>query len=418
MLRTTYLDLTDIFHFMRYAKNVTGIQRATLLIIENLLTKNPDKSFRFIAYHPVFHTMVEFDGTWFQRARGSAPEDFIRNFSLKANAAFFKSVMRWVLGRSQKAAGASKWRKPHPQSADSICVLGNYWGHPGLFRYLRRQAARGVNIEVLIYDLIPLLYPEFSPRSFNRLYRKKLWGLNEFVSRYFAISLCTATDLDQYLLALRKRTSAPIVTILLAQEFPEWKGKAGYEDNIRPQIQGLSAVSFVLCIGTIEQRKNPLTLLRTWQRLYQQLGPETPKLVFAGRNGWHIDEFEATLKKTNNLEGHVIQVGDANDAELAHMLRSCLFTTYPSFYEGWGLPIGEALWFGKTCVASSTSSMPEVGGELCIYADPHDIEAVYQAIRSLIDRPKLRQELEVRISNTKLRTWADVAEDLARALKP
>ena len=416
MKHDIYLDLTDILHFMRYAKNVTGIQRATLLIIENLLITAPNLKIRFIAHHPVFYTMVEFDGSWLKHARGSTPEDFIEQFSLKANAAFFKNLMHWAFGRSSNASGSIKWRKPGPKAGDTICVLGNYWGHSGLLRYLHRQASHGVKIKILIYDLIPLLHPQFSPKPFNRLYGKKLLALNQFAHSYFAISQCTASDLHQYLLDVGKRTNASIVTIPLAQEFPEWTAVAAVKASIRIQIQALSQGSFVLCIGTVEQRKNPLALLAVWHRLAKEHGAEIPKLVFAGKSGWHIDEFKSIMKKTNCIDGHVIHIEDANDAELTFMLQQCSFTAYPSFYEGWGLPIGEALWFGKTCVTSSTSSMPEAGGDMCLYADPNDIEAIYKAISSLILKPEFRINMEVHITKAKLRTWADVASDLAQLL--
>ena len=416
MKRDIYLDLTDILYFMRYAKNVTGIQRATLLIIENLLIAAPDLRIRFIAHHPVFHTMVEFDGSWLKHARGSKPEDFVKQFSLKANAAFFKNLIYQAFGGSNTATDLIKWHKPRPQAGDTICVLGNYWGHSGLMKYLRRQASRGAKIKVMIYDLIPLLHPKFSPKSFNRLYGKKLLALSQFAHSYFAISQCTADDLKLYLLNTGKRTNASIVTIPLAQEFPEWTGVETVKKTIRSQIETMSKSSFVLCIGTVEQRKNPLALLAVWQRLVKEHGNAIPKLVFAGKTGWHIDEFKSIMKKTNCLDGHVIHIEDANDAELTFMLKQCLFTAYPSFYEGWGLPIGEALWFGKTCVTSSTSSMPEAGGDMCLYADPNDIDAIYEAINALILKPELRIDMEARIAKTKLRTWKDVASDLAQVL--
>jgi glycosyltransferase involved in cell wall biosynthesis len=414
--RDIYIDITDILHFMRYAKNVTGIQRATLLIIENLLITSPSLNIRFIAHHPVFHTMVEFDGGWLKHARGSAPKDFIKQFSLKANAAFFRKLIANAFGFSDRAIYPIKWYKPCPQAGDIICILGNYWGHAGLFRYLRNQASKGVKVKVLIYDLIPVLHPEFSPKSFNRLYGKKLLALSQFAHSYFAISKCTANDLHQYLLSSDKRTKASIVTIPLAQEFPEWTALAVVKTNIHRQIEAFSQGAFVLCVGTVEQRKNPLALLAVWQRLVKEHGAAIPKLVFAGKSGWHIDGFKSIMTKTNCLDGQVVHIEDANDVELNLMLQNCLFTTYPSFYEGWGLPIGEALWFGKTCVTSSRSSMPEAGGDMCLYADPNDIEAIYQAINSLIFRPELRVNMEVRIAKTKLRTWTDVASDLAQVL--
>ena len=81
-----------------------------------------------------------------------------------------------------------------------------------------------------------------------------------------------------------------------------------------------------------------------------------------------------------------------SDAELAFLYRNCRFTVFPSLYEGWGLPIGESLWFGKLCIASKTSSMPEVGGDLVDYVDPKDADSLQQAIlRTFRERVTSRQ---------------------------
>ena len=83
-----------------------------------------------------------------------------------------------------------------------------------------------------------------------------------------------------------------------------------------------------------------------------------------------------------------------------------------SFYEGWGLPIGEGLGFGKTGVVADNSSMPEVGGDLVEYCDAESIDSIYRACRKLIAEPDHRKALEARIAGTRLRTWDDVTEDI------
>lgn len=105
-----------------------------------------------------------------------------------------------------------------------------------------------------------------------------------------------------------------------------------------------------------------------------------------------------------------------SDTELGFLYENCLFTATVSFYEGWGLPIGESLSFGKTAVVARNSSMPEVGGDMVEYCDAHSIDSIYKACHRLIADPEHRRALEQKISETTLRTWDDVADDIEAVL--
>lgn len=121
---------------------------------------------------------------------------------------------------------------------------------------------------------------------------------------------------------------------------------------------------FLLCVGTLEVRKNGIALLKAWQRLRASLGDATPHLVFSGRRGWKIDPFFSLLNSDPWLRSQVSLIADASDADIAFLHERSLCSIYPSLYEGWGLPVGEAAWFGRTCITSRESSLPEVCGRL------------------------------------------------------
>jgi hypothetical protein len=89
----------------------------------------------------------------------------------------------------------------------------------------------------------------------------------------------------------------------------------------------------------------------------------------------------------------------------------------PSFLEGWGLPVGESLSYGKTAVVSETSSLPEVGGDLVLYFDPHSITSITNTVYRILREEGLRENLEEQISNTTLRGWEDVARDILVAVR-
>jgi len=169
-------------------------------------------------------------------------------------------------------------------------------------------------------------------------------------------------------------------------------------------------------VGTMEVRKNLWQLATVWDRLRQQSIPNLPRLVFAGRHGWMNEDFDRLMQATGQLRGWAEIVEGPDDNILAYLYRNCLFTVTASFYEGWGLPIGESLAYGKTAVVSNTSSMPEVGGDMVEYCDPHSLDSIEAACLRLIDHPDHRIELEERISKTHLRSWDEVAQDILEAL--
>jgi glycosyltransferase involved in cell wall biosynthesis len=117
------------------------------------------------------------------------------------------------------------------------------------------------------------------------------------------------------------------------------------------------------------------------------------------------------MRGTGSLNGYIRVCKRPDDAELAFLYQNCLFTVYPSYYEGWGLPIGESLWFRKLVVTSETSSMPEVGGSLVDYVNPYSIQSVLNGVKRALD-PDYVRERTAAIKPSALRTWKDVSEDL------
>ena len=132
--------------------------------------------------------------------------------------------------------------------------------------------------------------------------------------------------------------------------------------------------------------------------------------------GWLTEDFLKMLQATGGLGGWVSFLETPSDAELAYLYRTCLFTATVSLYEGWGLPIGEGLGYGKTGVVSRTSSMPEVGGDMVEYCDPHSVADIARACLRLLTDPEHRAALETRIATTRLRGWDDVGRDVVAAL--
>ncbi|MCK4616651.1 MAG: glycosyltransferase, partial [Pirellulales bacterium] len=123
------------------------------------------------------------------------------------------------------------------------------------------------------------------------------------------------------------------------------------------------------------------------------------------------------LQEDLSLQQVVTIIPQATDADLAALYQRCLFFVYPSLVEGWGLPVGEAAWFGKYSVVSSSSSLPEVCGNLVDYADPGNITEITQSIKRAVLDEEYRKQREKNIAQASLRSWKNVAVHLKQILE-
>jgi glycosyltransferase involved in cell wall biosynthesis len=269
----------------------------------------------------------------------------------------------------------------------------------------------------MVYDLIPYLFPEFVPTPHDRIFTETLGQAVDRADILLAISETSARDLDA-LLRARGGSRPPVRVVRLTQSFPAPRTRPGdLRQQVTRHIAADAALPFVLAVGSVDVRKNFPALARVWRALGDEIGPSMPRLIIAGRRSWHSEPFLGQLAGTGGFGGLVQLIEDATDLDLEYLYRRCLFTVLPSIYEGWGLPIGESLWFGKLCIASNASSMPEVGGELADYFDPRDLDAMAAAIRRPIVDPAYRDRREREIAAAPLRDWAAAASDLVEAVE-
>jgi glycosyltransferase involved in cell wall biosynthesis len=286
------------------------------------------------------------------------------------------------------------------QAGDWFLSLGAGWDrklHPDFLPALR---AAGGQFGILAYDMIPDLFPEWCTADVVRGFRA--W-LGEHVAQAdvaFAISECTAADLVACL--GRRGVRLPAAPIVVP---------VGNDTALVPAGDAGVAAPYVLMVGTIEARKNHGAMLRVWRRLIRERGAaRVPTFVIAGKAGWLTADFMQQLQNANWLDGKIRFVESPGEAALAGLYAGCLFTVFPSLYEGWGLPVSESLRFGKVVAASKRASIPEAGGGFCAYFDPDNVSEMAAVIAGLIDEPERRLAMEARIAREfRAASWADTA---------
>ena len=150
---------------------------------------------------------------------------------------------------------------------------------------------------------------------------------------------------------------------------------------------------YVLSVGTLEPRKNLPTLLTVWETL--RAGDEHfPPLVLAGGSGWGSKALRARIRRLEPYGVHL--VGRVDDARLVELYQAARVFAYPSLYEGFGLPVLEAMACGVPVVTSDLSSLPEVAGRAALTVDPRDAPALARALARVVAEPALAAELAAR----------------------
>lgn len=160
----------------------------------------------------------------------------------------------------------------------------------------------------------------------------------------------------------------------------------------RPKALGdVSAGAYWLNVGTIEPRKNQRQLAEAYAR-YLSLGGVPMPLVLAGGKGWLMQDFQNHLSALG-IEAHVVMTGYVADDELIWLYRNCYANLYPSFFEGFGLPVLEGMQFGAATLCSNTTSLPEVAGDAAILLAPEDTQGWAQAMLRLAGSKSERDQL-------------------------
>jgi glycosyltransferase involved in cell wall biosynthesis len=312
---------------------------------------------------------------------------------------------------------------------DILMLMDSTWREHDIRVFLKAKSS-GMRIGTLVYDLIPILLPHVVHPLLARMFRAWLVESAEYTDFYMTISKSARDDLRAFfhgrgrevpvsVLALTQTGLDSLTDTDGAPDLSSLGGRAaaGQELDVKDGVRSVLNTPFALCVGTIEPRKNGWRLAMAWKYLVDQGHVDLPRLVFAGRRGWFVDEFFNAMQATGNVYGYVSIVDGPSDKELNLLYRHCEFALMPSLYEGWGLPVGEALSCGKTAVVGNGSSLPEVGQDLVEYCDATSIASIAEAVLTLHQNPGRRRDLEARIAAARLRSWKDVAEDMMRIMR-
>ncbi|QNA82915.1 glycosyltransferase family 4 protein [Sphingomonas sp. So64.6b] len=264
-----------------------------------------------------------------------------------------------------------------------------------LGRLVRWVEACGLRAIYFVHDLIPLTHSEFcNPNSVVR-HRGRVMNALGHASGIVTNSEASSLELEQF--ATRESVRMPPV-------IGAWLAGAQFE---KPSAIPLKAHPHFICVGTIEARKNHFLLLQVWRRLVERLGAAAPKLIIVGQKGAQATHVEGMLERCATIRDHVTTLSHCPDEELGHWMGSARALLMPSFAEGFGLPLVEALQVGTPVIASDLPSFREIGEGIPKLLDPLDAISWEQAILSFLENgPDRGRQLRL-LRDYKAPSWKD-----------
>lgn len=411
----TWIDVTD---FLRWEGNFTGFQHIQYNIAKQYLDSGKDVAFfiydesahlfKEVAFDP---SVVADDGVIPTELEAASPA--VSRWSLAHSTAkrlaprpVKRIIKKVIVSREQNAKSkqghAYQERSPF-KVGDVVLVLGGIWHGSFAEDISEEKQKKHFKFVHIVHDMIPIMVPQYVVEDLPAVfatYKDKIFrcvdGLivNSQSSKRDALAFMEDRDIHP-----------PATFVFRIADEPE---------RVVPKApsKGLIGADFILSIGTIEGRKNHALLYYAYKQAARE-GIELPKLVIAGRDGWLAGDIQYVIKHDPEVKNNIHICYNVTNSERAWLYSNCLFTIWPSFYEGWGMPVAESVAYGKLCLSSDTSSMKEIAGNLNDYFSPYDSRACLELIRNYLHKQE-RIAKEKRIKREyHVTTWNDMFNQIS-----
>ena len=271
------------------------------------------------------------------------------------------------------------------------------------------QPVKRAKSVAFVHDLTTLLFPEHHTKS-NRFLHNQRFKKMGTMDGILTNSEATKADIVNY---LKIDPEKIVVTHLGADS----AFRPMSEEEVNPFLEKYDLNKpYILFVGTLEPRKNVKTLISAFNRLKKER--QIPhELVMAGQRGWLFDYALKAIEKSP-YKNDIRHLNYVPEADLPALMNGATVFAYPSFYEGFGLPVLEAMQCGTPVVTSPVSALPEVGGEACLYANPHSETELANRLYEIINDSELQKQLSERgIERSKLFSWEMCAKRTLDAYK-
>lgn len=277
-----------------------------------------------------------------------------------------------------------------------------------LFPILKQK---GVKIVTQLYDLIPITHPQFCHE--NTVVNFMLYvGAN---LKYADLIITSADATTQALndltdkLGLDRKKS---IVVPLGCDFTK-KENVSPQDDVDPEVKKIATGKYILMVGTIEPRKNHSLVIDALESGLAQMGV---KAIFAGRIGWNVADLENRMKNHELYNKSLFFVERPNDATIDYLYKNAFVVAFPTFNEGFGLPMIEAFERQTPVVASDIGVLHEVAKDFADYFNPNDKNDLVKCIKNLVENPEEYNKKKEHLKDFVPFTWDSSAKDMLSAV--
>jgi tetratricopeptide (TPR) repeat protein/glycosyltransferase involved in cell wall biosynthesis len=406
-------EVSDLMAYFQNSRLPTGIQRVQMEVIKAIGEAEPVG----VAYSIV--CFAQDRGCWVE-----IPTSLFEHFCHSAVGGGDPASDEWkqlLVALEHLQSGGPAFRFPQ---GSILLDLGTSWWQRNYFLNLRlAQSISQIRYVPFIHDLIPIVTPEYCAVDLRRDFISWIAGVFHHTKYFFANSRATKADLE----AVAAKLDAEVGEVAVVPLNADFRHSVEALSSELPpedpayflQMHELKKRNYVLCVATVEARKNHAAAFAVWLRLIKKYGVRNvPKLVCVGKDGWLNDHVYHMLRASEILSSQVVMLQNVSDPALAALYKNCLCTLYPTFYEGWGLPVTEALCYGKIPVTAKVSSLPEAGGDFAEYFDIGSENELFAKIERLMTDPEYRRAREKKIAaELRPRPWRHIADQIIAQLR-
>ena len=289
-------------------------------------------------------------------------------------------------------------------NTDVVISVGLDWEFKDLRRIIDLKAELGFRYISMVHDLIAISHPEFVapgyPEKLNDYFGELFWLADGVICNSQAIR----REVEEH---LSTRGSCNPKLVIATLGVSNAQGDAGQLPSI------LRDQKFVAVVGTLEPRKNLRTIYAAWQVAIRDgmVDPRLHTLVLVGRKGWIIDDLLHEMTSNPLVADNIVVLGAVGESMLMAIYQHAAALAFPSFYEGFGLPLAEAMSFGTPCLSSGQGALAEVGAGLVTEIDPFDVMGWAQFMSRALTDDAWHSQQKSRLQDFQPITWEQASED-------